>query len=71
VVSLLRWDYEYRLIIPRFVLLFFSMTIFAGLSKLKPGFDSRPVFMGFMVDEMALGQDFLQVLRSFPVSIIP
>lgn len=35
------------------------------------GFNPRQVRVGFMVDRVALGQDFLRVLRVCPVSIIP
>ena len=38
----------------------------AGLSPRRP----RPV-IGFMVDKMALGQDFVTVLQFTPVSIMP
>jgi hypothetical protein len=45
--------------------------LFAGLSPRRPGFVSRSVHLGFVVDEMALEQVFLQVLRFYPVNIIP
>jgi hypothetical protein len=42
----------------------------AGLSPRRPGFDPGSVNVGFVVDEVALGQVFLLVLRFSPVSII-
>jgi hypothetical protein len=35
----------------------------AGLSLLRPGFASGPVNIGFVVDEVALRQVYLRVLR--------
>jgi hypothetical protein len=35
------------------------------------GFNPRPVHVGFVVDKVAMGQVFLQVLRYSPVSIVP
>ena len=43
----------------------------AGLSPRSPGFDPRSDHVGFMMDEVALPQPFLSVLRFSPVSIIP
>jgi hypothetical protein len=42
----------------------------AGLSQQMPRFNSEPVHVTFGVDKVAIGQGFLQVLRSSPVSII-
>jgi hypothetical protein len=43
----------------------------AGLSPWRPGFAPGSVHVVFVVGEVALGQFFLRVLRSSPVSIIP
>jgi hypothetical protein len=43
----------------------------AGLSLLRPWFAPESVRVGFVVGKVALGHDFLLVLRFFPVSIIP
>jgi hypothetical protein len=42
----------------------------ADLSMRRARFASRSVHVGFEVDEVALGQVFLEVLRFSPVSII-
>jgi hypothetical protein len=41
----------------------------AGFPPLWSGFDPRSGHMGFVVDRMALGADFLRVFR-FPLSIL-
>jgi hypothetical protein len=41
----------------------------AGLSPRRPGFAPGWIHVGFVVDKVALGQVFLQVLRFSPVSI--
>jgi hypothetical protein len=41
------------------------------VSRQRFGFDPRSVYVGFMVDNMAIGQVFLPVLQFSPVSIIP
>jgi hypothetical protein len=43
----------------------------AGLPPRRPGFDPELVHVEFVVDEVALGQVFLRVLRFSPVSFIP
>jgi hypothetical protein len=43
----------------------------AGLPRRKPGFDPGSVHVGFLVDEVALGQVFPRVLRFSPVNFIP
>jgi len=43
----------------------------AGFSPQKPGFDSRPVHMVFIVKKVSLGQTFIQILLLSRVSIIP
>jgi len=43
----------------------------AHLSLQRHGFDSRPVHMGFVVELMAMGEVFLQILWFSPVSNIP
>ena len=43
----------------------------AGLPLWGPEFDSRPLHMIFMVEEVALGQCLPRVLRFFFVTIIP
>jgi hypothetical protein len=40
----------------------------AGIPEWRPGFDSRSVHAGFVVDEMALGQVSPAILHSLPVS---
>jgi hypothetical protein len=41
------------------------------LSSQRPGFSITPFHMGLVNDKVALGQDFFDVLRISPVSIIP
>jgi len=36
----------------------------------RPRFNSRPVYVAFVVEKVALGHDILQILQVFPVSII-
>jgi hypothetical protein len=43
----------------------------AGLPPRRPGLDPESVHVGFVVDEVALGQVFPRVLRFSPVSFIP
>jgi hypothetical protein len=43
----------------------------AGLSLRKPGFDPGSVYVGFVVDKVALGQVFPRVVRFSPVNFIP
>jgi hypothetical protein len=43
----------------------------AGLSPLRPGFDPGSVHVGLVVDNVALGQVFVRVLRFSPVNFIP
>jgi hypothetical protein len=43
----------------------------AGLSPRRPGFDPASVHVGFVVDKVALRQDFPRVLRFSPVNLIP
>jgi hypothetical protein len=45
--------------------------LFAGFSPRRPGIASRSVHVGFVLDEVALRQVFLRVLRFSPVIIIP
>ena len=46
--------------------------LLAGLSLRRPAFDPRPVHVGFVVVEVALGGRFLvRVLRFSPVSTVP
>ena len=42
-----------------------------GMSPRRPLFDPRPVSVEFMVDKLALAQDFLRVLRYSTVSFMP
>jgi hypothetical protein len=42
----------------------------AGLSQRRPKFDPKPVHVQFLVDEVALGQVVLSVLRIPSVSMI-
>jgi hypothetical protein len=43
----------------------------AGISPRRPGFDSRSVHVGFVVDKVVLGQVFPRVLLFSPVNLIP
>jgi hypothetical protein len=43
----------------------------AGLSPRKPRFDPGSVHVEFVVDKVALGQVFPQVLQFSPVNVIP
>jgi hypothetical protein len=43
----------------------------AGLPPRRPGFDPGSVHVGFVVDEVALGQVFPRALRFSPVNFIP
>ena len=43
----------------------------AGLPPRRPRFDPGLVYVGFVVDKVALGQVFPRVLRFSPVNIIP
>ena len=46
------------------------LTIIASLSSRRPGFDSRPIHVRFVIDRVALGQVFLRTLQFLSVSII-
>jgi hypothetical protein len=46
------------------------LTIVASLSPRRPGFDSRPIHVRFVIDRVALGQVFLRILQFLSVSII-
>lgn len=48
----------------------FPYSKLAGLSPWRPGFSSNPVHVGFVVDNMALGQGLFRILRGFPLNII-
>ena len=48
-----------------------AQAVVSGLSPRKPWFNTRPVHMGFVVDKMAVGYIFLQILWSSLVGIIP
>jgi hypothetical protein len=43
----------------------------AGLPPRRPGFDPVSIYVGFVVDKVALGQVFRRVLRFSPVNFIP
>ena len=43
----------------------------ADMLQWRPGIDSRPVDVGFLLDKAALRQVFLEVIWSLPVTIIP
>jgi hypothetical protein len=43
----------------------------AGLSPQRPWFTPGSIHVGFVVDKLALGQVFLQVLQFSPANIIP
>ena len=45
--------------------------LFAGVPPRRPGFESEPVYFGFVVNKVALGQVFLEVLWLSPLIIIP
>ena len=40
-----------------------------GVSLWRPGFNPKPVHVGFVVDKVALGEWFLLILVFFPISI--
>jgi hypothetical protein len=42
-----------------------------GLSPLRTGFAAGAVYVGFMVDRVALEQIFLRFIRFSPVNIFP
>jgi len=42
-----------------------------GLSSWRTGFNARPLYVGFVVDEVALGKVLPRVLSFSTVSIIP
>jgi hypothetical protein len=42
-----------------------------SFSPWRPGFDPRPVYTGFTIDKVVLGQVFLGVLRISPDIIVP
>jgi hypothetical protein len=44
------------------------LKLLVSLSQWRPGFNSRPADVGFMVDEVAPGQDFLDYFE-FPLSV--
>jgi hypothetical protein len=46
----------------------FRIILSKAVPRLRPGFDPRPIHVGFVVKKVALGQVFLQVLR-FPSSV--
>jgi len=46
----------------------FGIILFKAVPRLRPGFNPRPIHVRFVVDKVALGQVFLQVLR-FPPSV--
>jgi hypothetical protein len=46
-----------------------TQTVVTRLSSQQSRFDSRPVHVGFVLDKMALGEDFLTELQFSPVSI--
>jgi hypothetical protein len=45
-------------------------SLVAGLSQQKPGFDSRPVHVKFVVDKVSVGQVLFRELRFCPVTVI-
>jgi len=47
------------------------MQLVVGVPTRRPGFNSRPVLVGLILGEVAMGQGFLRVLRFFAVSVIP
>jgi hypothetical protein len=42
----------------------------SGLSLWRPSFKSNPVYLGLLVDKMALAQVFLQVVKVSSVCIV-
>lgn len=54
-----------------FDLFTFKCSYFSGLSRWKNFMDGRPVYVIFLVDKVALGEDFLPVLRLSLVIIFP
>jgi hypothetical protein len=47
-----------------------EVVLVAGISPRRPGFDSGPTRVKFVVEKIEFGQDVLRVHRVFPVSII-
>jgi len=48
-----------------------AQQLVAGLSPRRPGFAPRSVYVGFVVDKVALGQIYLRVFKFSLVNIIP
>jgi hypothetical protein len=48
-----------------------AQTVITGLSLQRPSFKPMPIYLGFVVDKVALEQVFLGVLRMYINSIIP
>jgi hypothetical protein len=46
------------------------LTVSPSVSPQRPGFDSRPIRVRFVIDKVALEQVFLRILPFLPVSII-
>jgi hypothetical protein len=45
--------------------------LFTSLQWLRPSCDPEPVYVGFVVENVKMGQVFLRVIGFHPVSIIP
>jgi len=62
---LFRWATRFERVVERL------RQLFAGLSRRGPEFDPTSVHVRFVVDNMALGQVFLRIIRVSLVDIIP
>jgi hypothetical protein len=49
----------------------FSSKWYVHIAAQRPGFNARPVCLGFVLDKAALEWVFLPILQISPVSIIP
>jgi len=47
------------------------MLLVAGFCHRTAGFHPESIYVGFVVDKVALGRVLLEVFHDFPVSIIP
>jgi hypothetical protein len=54
---------QYRWVVP------WLRSLVGGLSPRRPGLAPGSIHVGFIVDKVPLGQDFLRVLRFSPVNI--
>jgi len=62
---LFRWATRFERVVERL------KQLFAGISRRGPDFDPTSVHVRFLVNNMALGQVFLRIIRVSHVDIIP